>query len=116
MLACAVFLSSPRIAAVAQAGQFQVHGASSSFLLPEPRGAETRREHRWGCEQLLLTQAFAVPAQSLAATFPVWSTAAHRRARRGDMREKRRRPMADWSTYCESPPAAATGKVVPMRA
>jgi len=69
MLACAVFLSSPIIAAVAQAGQFQVLGASCSFLLPEPRGAETRRQHRWGCEQLL-TQAFAVPAQSLAATFP----------------------------------------------
>jgi integrase len=26
--------------------------------------------------------------------------------RRGDMREKRRRLMADWAAYCESPPAA----------
>jgi hypothetical protein len=25
--------------------------------------------------------------------------------RRGDMREKRRRLMADWAAYCESPPA-----------
>jgi integrase len=35
--------------------------------------------------------------------------------RRGDMREKRRRLMADWAAYCESPPAAR-GKAVPMRA
>ena len=36
--------------------------------------------------------------------------------RRGDMREKRRRLMADWAAYRESPPAAVKGKVVPMRA
>lgn len=36
--------------------------------------------------------------------------------RRGDMREKRRRLMADWAAYCESPPLAAKGKVVPTRA
>jgi integrase len=36
--------------------------------------------------------------------------------RRGDMREKRRRLMADWAVYCESPAAAAKGKVVSMRA
>jgi integrase len=36
--------------------------------------------------------------------------------RRGDMREKRRRLMADWAAYCESRAAAAKGKVVPMRA
>jgi hypothetical protein len=35
--------------------------------------------------------------------------------RRGDMREKRRRLMADWAAYCESPPTAARGKLVPMR-
>jgi integrase len=36
--------------------------------------------------------------------------------RRGDMREKRRRLMADWAAYCESQPAAAKDKVVPIRA
>jgi integrase len=36
--------------------------------------------------------------------------------RRGDMREKRRRLMADWAAYCESPPTAEKGKVVPLRA
>jgi integrase len=36
--------------------------------------------------------------------------------RRGDMREKRRRLMADWAAYCESPPVAAKTNVVPMRA
>jgi integrase len=36
--------------------------------------------------------------------------------RRGDMREKRRQLMADWATYCESPPAATKGNVVPLRA
>jgi integrase len=36
--------------------------------------------------------------------------------RRGDMREKRRRLMADWADYCQSPPAAKTGNVVPLRA
>jgi integrase len=36
--------------------------------------------------------------------------------RRGDMREKRRRLMADWAAYCESSPAAGKGKVVPIRA
>jgi len=36
--------------------------------------------------------------------------------RRGDMREKRRRLMADWAAYCESPPAAGKDNVVPMRA
>jgi hypothetical protein len=36
--------------------------------------------------------------------------------RRGDMRDKRRRLMADWATYCESPPAAAKSNVVPLRA
>ena len=33
--------------------------------------------------------------------------------RRGDMIEKRRRLMADWATYCASPPR--TGNVVPLR-
>lgn len=36
--------------------------------------------------------------------------------RRGDMREKRRRMMDEWATYCASPPAAKAGNVVPMRA
>jgi integrase len=36
--------------------------------------------------------------------------------RRGDMREKRRRLMADWADYCASPPAAKRGNVVPLRA
>lgn len=36
--------------------------------------------------------------------------------RRGDMREKRRRLMADWAAYCESPPAAKKSNVVPLRA
>jgi integrase len=35
--------------------------------------------------------------------------------RRGDMREKRRRLMADWATYCESRPIAKKANVVPMR-
>jgi hypothetical protein len=33
--------------------------------------------------------------------------------RRGDMREKRRRLMADWAAYCASPPTAKKGNVVP---
>jgi hypothetical protein len=36
--------------------------------------------------------------------------------RRGDMREKRRRLMADWAADCESQPPAPTDKVVPIRA
>lgn len=36
--------------------------------------------------------------------------------RRGDMREKRRRLMADWAEYCENPPVAAKGNIVAMRA
>jgi hypothetical protein len=32
--------------------------------------------------------------------------------RRGDMREKRGRLMADWAAYCESPPAATKGNMV----
>jgi hypothetical protein len=37
--------------------------------------------------------------------------------RRGDMLEKRRRMMADWTDYCASPPAATkAANVVPLRA
>jgi integrase len=36
--------------------------------------------------------------------------------RRGDMREKRRRLMADWAAYCENPLAAAKGIVVQLKA
>jgi integrase len=36
--------------------------------------------------------------------------------RRGDMREKRRRLMADWAAFCASPPAAKKSNVVPLRA
>jgi hypothetical protein len=36
--------------------------------------------------------------------------------RRGDMREKRRRMMADWAAYCASPLAEKKENVVPMRA
>jgi integrase len=36
--------------------------------------------------------------------------------RRGDMREKRRRLMADWAAFCASPPAAKKGNVLSMRA
>jgi integrase len=35
--------------------------------------------------------------------------------RRGDMREKRRRLMADWAAYCASPPTDARNNVVPLR-
>ncbi|WP_338827174.1 tyrosine-type recombinase/integrase [Bradyrhizobium sp. 27S5] len=35
--------------------------------------------------------------------------------RRGDMRERRRRLMADWADYCASPPAKARSNVVPIR-
>jgi integrase len=35
--------------------------------------------------------------------------------RRGDLFEKRRRLMAEWAAYCNSPPAVAPGKVVTMR-
>jgi integrase len=50
---------------------------------------------------------------ALAHTVPDKVEAAYRR---GDMRERRRRLMADWAAYCESPPAAANSNVVPMRA
>ncbi|WP_454619044.1 tyrosine-type recombinase/integrase [Bradyrhizobium cenepequi] len=36
--------------------------------------------------------------------------------RRGDMREKRRRMMADWAAYCASTPAEKANNVRPMRA
>ena len=36
--------------------------------------------------------------------------------RRGDLFEKRRRLMADWATYCNTPAASGRDKVVPMRA
>jgi integrase len=36
--------------------------------------------------------------------------------RRGDLFEKRRRLMADWAAFCESPPAAKKGNVVSLRA
>lgn len=35
--------------------------------------------------------------------------------RRGDMREKRRRMMADWADYCASPPVGAKDNVVSIR-
>ena len=35
--------------------------------------------------------------------------------RRGDLFEKRRRLMADWCTFCNSPASAARGAVVPLR-
>lgn len=36
--------------------------------------------------------------------------------RRGDMREKRRRMMADWAAFCESPGIGGSGNIVPLRA
>jgi integrase len=36
--------------------------------------------------------------------------------RRGDLFEKRKRLMADWAKYCETPTAKARGTVVPIRA
>jgi integrase len=36
--------------------------------------------------------------------------------RRGDMRDKRRRLMADWAAYCERLPKAAEANIVPLRA
>jgi integrase len=35
--------------------------------------------------------------------------------RRGDLFEKRRRLMADWATYCNTPAAGGRDKVIPMR-
>jgi hypothetical protein len=35
--------------------------------------------------------------------------------RRGDLFEKRRRLMAEWASYCNTPAASARDKVVPMR-
>lgn len=35
--------------------------------------------------------------------------------RRGDLFEKRRRLMADWATYCDTPKSETRGNVVPMR-
>jgi integrase len=35
--------------------------------------------------------------------------------RRGDMMEKRRRLMSDWSSFCKQPPATAAGNVVSIR-
>jgi integrase len=49
---------------------------------------------------------------ALAHTVPDKVEAAYRR---GDMREKRRRLMADWAAYCASPPAAKKDNVVPLR-
>ena len=50
---------------------------------------------------------------ALTRTVPDKVEAAYRR---GDMREKRRRLMAVWAAYCESPPAATKDNVVPLRA
>jgi integrase len=44
------------------------------------------------------------------------SSAVERAYRRGDMLEKRRRMMGDWSNFCASPPAAKGDNVVAMRA
>jgi integrase len=49
---------------------------------------------------------------ALAHTVPDKVEAAYRR---GDMREKRRRLMADWAAYCASPPAEKKGNVVSLR-
>ena len=35
--------------------------------------------------------------------------------RRGDMRQKRRRLMADWAEFCESPPAAKRRRMASQR-
>jgi integrase len=35
--------------------------------------------------------------------------------RRGDLFEKRRRLMAEWAAYCNTPATSARDKVVPMR-
>jgi hypothetical protein len=35
--------------------------------------------------------------------------------RRGDLFEKRRRLMAEWASYCNTPAAGGRDKVIPMR-
>jgi hypothetical protein len=50
-----------------------------------------------------------------AALAPVVADKVAAAYRRGDMFDKRRRLMADWASYCGSPPAER-GDVVPMRA
>lgn len=35
--------------------------------------------------------------------------------RRGDMREKRRRMMEDWATYCQSEPVTTRNNVYALR-
>ena len=63
-------------------------------------------------EFMSLDQA-AIAEAALAHTVSDKVEAAYRR---GDMREKRRRLMADWADFCASPPTAGRGNVVPLRA
>jgi integrase len=49
---------------------------------------------------------------ALAHTVPDKVEAAYRR---GDMREKRRRLMADWAAFCASSPTGRERNVVPLR-
>lgn len=75
-----------------------VHGFRSTFK-------------NWCSEQTAYPNEMSEMA--LAHTVPDKVEAAYRR---GDMREKRRRLMADWAEYCASPRAAKKDNVVSLRA
>jgi integrase len=78
-------------------GAFTVHGFRSTF-------------RDWAAERTNFPS--DVVEMALAHTVGNKVEAAYRR---GDLFEKRRRLMAEWATYCNTPAAAARDKVIPMR-
>jgi integrase len=77
---------------------FTIHGFRSSF-------------RDWGAERTNYQNHVLEMALSHAV-----GNAVEAAYRRGDMLDKRRRLMADWASYCTSPPVETGGVLVPIRA
>jgi integrase len=78
-------------------GDITVHGFRSTF-------------RDWAAERTNFPN--EVVEMALAHTIGDKTEAAYRR---GDLFEKRRRLMADWATYCNTPAASGRDKAIPMR-
>jgi len=78
-------------------GDITVHGFRSTF-------------RDWAAERTNFPN--EVVEMALAHTIGDKTEAAYRR---GELFEKRRRLMADWATYCNTPAASGRDKAIPMR-
>lgn len=94
---------------------FRISGNSMFLLLSEMRPGLTTHGFRstfkdWCSE----TTGFANELSELALAHAVGDKV-EVAYRRGDMREKRRKMMSDWASYCASPPRAKGDNVVALR-